>query len=360
MGTVEVDRRRIRQPYFSVCIPQYNRTSFLIESCKMLARQSFRDFEVCISDDCSTDGREQELLQFLDTTGLSYMYARQDRNRRYDANLRASIALASGEYCFLLGNDDRLVSASTLEEVWREISGRGSPAVALTNYQDAVTGRTFRRVRSSGVLSGTPALAATLFRNLSFVSGVVVEATLAKHHATTRWDGSEMYQMYLGSRLIAAGGSALAIDRVAVWKGLQVSGEQVDSYASAPALPAWPIVERRLPLIQIVRLVADAIAPYTDLRQRKYLVERIALQVLMFTYPFWIIEYRRVQSWAYAVGVCLGMRPGNILEGLAVSRVTRARVLGAYTLSTLGGLMIPVSVFSALEPVLYGVAKLRR
>ena len=74
-------------PFFSVCIPQFNRTSFLIEACKVLNGQTFRDFEICISDDCSTDGRETELIQYLQQSGLSFTYKKQPKNKRYDANL---------------------------------------------------------------------------------------------------------------------------------------------------------------------------------------------------------------------------------------------------------------------------------
>src|SRR5262249_44138276 len=83
-----------RVPFFSVCIPQYNRTSFLIATCRSLAVQTFRAFEVCISDDCSTDGRERELLDFLQSSGLSFVYYKRPTNGRYDANLRSSIELA--------------------------------------------------------------------------------------------------------------------------------------------------------------------------------------------------------------------------------------------------------------------------
>ena len=55
-----IDNRTLENPTFSICIPQYNRTSFLLEALKTLNEQDFKDFEVCISDDCSTDGRESE------------------------------------------------------------------------------------------------------------------------------------------------------------------------------------------------------------------------------------------------------------------------------------------------------------
>src|SRR4051812_15316998 len=103
-----------KPPFFSICIPQYNRTSFLIEACRSLSVQTFRDFEVCISDDCSTDGREAELGAFLQQSGMTFVYRKQERNSRYDGNLRAAIGLACGRYCFLLGNDDALASTETL------------------------------------------------------------------------------------------------------------------------------------------------------------------------------------------------------------------------------------------------------
>src|SRR5437868_10033482 len=85
----EVRRSRsASQPVFSICIPQFNRTSFLIEACRSIVAQNFVECEVCISDDASTDGRHLELLNFLESSPLSYVYRRQVRNLRYDGNLR--------------------------------------------------------------------------------------------------------------------------------------------------------------------------------------------------------------------------------------------------------------------------------
>src|SRR4051812_14985040 len=122
-------------PFFSVCIPQYNRTSFLIESCRSLQAQTFRDFEVCISDDRSTDGRRDELETFLKGSGLRYIYEIQPVNGRYDVNLRAAIEMASGEYCLLLGNDDA-IEKDGLAEMAEKIRSSGKPAVAFCNYAD--------------------------------------------------------------------------------------------------------------------------------------------------------------------------------------------------------------------------------
>src|ERR1700686_3638620 len=99
-------------PFFSICIPQYNRTSFLILALRALALQTFKNFEVCISDDCSNDGRQAELEQALREFGLRYAYRQQAKNVGYDGNLRTAISLASGCYCLLMGNDDCLADAN--------------------------------------------------------------------------------------------------------------------------------------------------------------------------------------------------------------------------------------------------------
>ena len=103
-------------------------------------------------------------------------------------------------------------------------------------------------------------------------------------------------------RLIAAGGALLYIDASTVRKDIHIPGERVDSYQARPPLRPCPIVTRHLPLGQLPRVVADAITPCAEPRQRGRLIEHIARQLYLYTYPFWIVEYRRVQSWRYALG----------------------------------------------------------
>ena len=63
-----------------------------MEACRVLAGQPFRDFELCISDDCSTDGRSAGIWRLrhrgvwhcLASTGCSL------KNARYDKNLRTA------------------------------------------------------------------------------------------------------------------------------------------------------------------------------------------------------------------------------------------------------------------------------
>jgi hypothetical protein len=344
---MDVVRRIVDQPFFSICIPQYNRTSFLIESCRLLDGQETRNFEVCISDDCSTDGREQELLQALRESGLSYVYRRTESNLRYDGNLRSAMSLASAPYSFLLGNDDTLRDPQTLGDLERAIRANGNPAVVFTNFADFVNGEVTERVKRNAVIGAGPLVAAAVFRKFSFVSGVVLKTDSARALTTTRWDGSEMYQMYVGSRLIAEGGDVLELTQVAVRKDIAIAGESVDSYARKPAGSSWRLPERRIPLATNAALVIDAIAPHAGAEQRR--IERnVLLQFFAVLYPYWLVEYRRVQSWGFAVGVARAMRPSRSLGSVALGPVGRLFAWLMYLASTVAGLLVPVSLFARL------------
>lgn len=345
-------------PFFSVCIPQHNRTSFLLAALASLAAQSFRDFELCISDDCSTDGREKEITQFLESSGMKFAYRKMPQNSRYDANLRQAIAMARGRFCFLLGNDDCLANAQTLENLRADMDRFGSPQVVITNFERYDSGQVVRRVQKTGLAGSGSAAAASYFRNFSFVSGVVLNASSAQRHATSRWDGSEMYQMYIGCRLIAEGGKLLQLERVAIREGIKIQGETVDAYHRAPRLKPCPIVERSIPLNCTGRLVADAIKPYSGACSGQSRLNRfIFMQIYLFTLPFWLVEYRRVQSWKFALGIGLGMRPKRALEGVELTRIDGLALAALYGLMSLLALLVPVRFFRMMKNPLYRLGR---
>jgi glycosyltransferase involved in cell wall biosynthesis len=354
---MEVIRRSRKDPFFSICIPQYNRTAFLIEACKSLVNQTFKNFEVCISDDCSTDGKEEELIKFLEESGLSFVFRKLDRNARYDGNLRASIGLSEGRYCFLLGNDDALASPETLQQLYDDIQEFGPVGVVITNFADYETGKIVRRMRMTGLLGAGPKAAADNYRNVSFVSGVVLDSNRSKGLATSNWDGSEMYQMYLMSRIVAEGGKLLGIDRVVIRKDIQIVGAQVDSYAVRPRLRPCPIIERKHTFHLIGRLVVDAIEPHLEQSIKQAISESVLRQLVIYTYPFWIFEYRRVQSWNYSAGICLGMRPRNFIGEIKLGWLRRFRLNVIYFFVSFLGLSIPVRLFDRFYSKLYALAK---
>ena len=190
------------------------------------------------------------------------------------------------------------------------------------------------------------------------MSGVIIDRAQAQEHATERWDGSEMYQTFLATRILAGGGRLLGIAETVVLKDIQIEGEQVDSYARREHA-LGPIKERPLPLAQLGRVVVDALSPYISLADVNRVVRNVFRQLLLFTYPPWLIEYRRVQSWRYAAGIALGMRPRNILKGIAISWWSKMYLRAMYFAVTLCGLLFPISLFERIKPRLHAFAKRR-
>lgn len=354
---MDLRQQHIDAPYFSICIPQHNRTSFLLEALRVLAAQRFRDFEICIADDQSTDGREMEIVDFLRASGLAFAYRTNGRNLRYDGNLRAALSLARGRYCLLHGNDDCLKDEDTLQRLHDLLESRGRPTVALTNFEDWTSGEVTRRATSTSLFPGTPETAAARFRNVAFVTGVTLDRERALIHATDRWDGSEMYQMYLMSRMIALGGTLLEIEDSFVRKDLQVTGEVTDSYARVKRLTPCPIIPRLLPLTRIAHVVTDGIAPALDAAAARGLNARILRQLYRYTFPQWIMEYRRVQSWKFAAGLCLGLRVRYVCEGVALSRHSVWTLRMMHAIGSGAALLAPIALFDLLRPGLYALAK---
>jgi hypothetical protein len=353
------DLRPGRPPFFSVCIPQYNRSSFLVEAIGWLGRQTFRDFEICISDDRSTDGREEEVLAALRKTGVAFTYTKQEKNQRYDGNTRSAINMSRGRWCYLMGNDDRPASVDEFQLLHDDIERRASEdiGVVISNFYSLTDGVHVRRMIKTGIIGKGPWIAAANFRNFGFVTGVVLHGPRARALTTDKWDGSEMYQMFIGCRILAEGKSLLSLERVSVAKDIQIPGESVDSYRARPVLDPCPIVERKLTLHLFPQLVFDAVAPFVEPERLGEIQEYVLRQMLLFTYPFWIFEYRRVQSWNYAAGICLGMRPSNIDPGHRLPLRRQASVAILYGAVTLAGLATPVSLFDRYRPALHKLAK---
>lgn len=358
--THSAELRSPTRPYFSICIPEYNRAAFLFEALVSISDQQYRDFEICVSDDCSPEARHSEIVDFLAGSGMFFAFVRQGRNLRYDGNLRAAIGLARGRYCFLLGNDDRLATARVLGLAHAAIEAAGDVGALITNYADIPTGQVFRRVQRDGLIGAGPDVAASAFRDFSFVSGVVLRRDLCAALETDGCDGTEMYQMYLGTSIVALGKSLLGLDLIAIEKNIQLPELSVDSYVTQPPSRAgWPR-PKILPLGRMGALVARSLGTSVDSPRLDRLTWNIFRQLLVFTYPFWLIEYRRVQSWKYSLEVCMGMRPRYQLEGLTVAALTRRKIQALYLLVSTMGLLLPVRIYDCLQPVFYRLAKRKR
>ena len=85
----------------SVIIPTYNRSKLVVETLRTVLDQTYRDKEVIIVDDGSTDDTESALSPYLDRI----TYIRQE-NQGVNAARNTALEVAKGEYIALLDSDD--------------------------------------------------------------------------------------------------------------------------------------------------------------------------------------------------------------------------------------------------------------
>ncbi len=94
----------MQSPTVSVIIPLYNRRKYIISAVDSVLMQTYKNFEIIIVDDGSTDNVEKTLFPIL-KSHENIQYIRQSNCGPASA-LDKGIKIASGEYITFLDSDD--------------------------------------------------------------------------------------------------------------------------------------------------------------------------------------------------------------------------------------------------------------
>lgn len=90
-------------PKVTVCLPTYNRSGYLSQCLASVLAQTFRDFEVIVSDNCSPDDTAEIVGAFRDAR---IRYVRNPRNIGVFPNMNQCLELARGQYVCIVHDDD--------------------------------------------------------------------------------------------------------------------------------------------------------------------------------------------------------------------------------------------------------------
>jgi len=100
------------KPLLTLAIPTFNRATYLAELLEALLPQlaglAAQTIELLISDNCSEDETAAMVAAFQ-RRGLPCRYVRNPRNIGSDANFLQCLNLATGQYVWVMGDDDLLV-----------------------------------------------------------------------------------------------------------------------------------------------------------------------------------------------------------------------------------------------------------
>jgi abequosyltransferase len=99
----------------SICIPTYNRADFLDEAlASICALERADEIEIVVCDNASQD-HTPEVVARWQARHPRLRSFRWDQNQGADRNFLKVVEMAAGEYCWLLGSDDRLADNALTE-----------------------------------------------------------------------------------------------------------------------------------------------------------------------------------------------------------------------------------------------------
>lgn len=91
------------RPQVSVSIPVYNGAAYIAEAIQSVLDQTYKDFEIIVCDNCSTDNTEEVVRGFDDPR---VRYVRNQKNLGMVGNANRCLEVATGEYVNILHHDD--------------------------------------------------------------------------------------------------------------------------------------------------------------------------------------------------------------------------------------------------------------
>ena len=106
-------------PLVSICIPTYNRIHCLNNCLNAIyiSKKNFdHEFEVCISDNCSTEDVEKVINVYKDKINIKFK--KNKENIGLGKNVLEAVSMAKGDYAWILGNDD-FILPNTLEKLYQ-------------------------------------------------------------------------------------------------------------------------------------------------------------------------------------------------------------------------------------------------
>ncbi len=102
------------EPLVSIIMPTYNCGNFIGESIESVVSQTYKNWELIIVDDCSSDGTDTIVAKYVDGY-KNINYSKLDINSGPAIARNIGISLASGKYMAFLDSDDLWI-ANKLEQ----------------------------------------------------------------------------------------------------------------------------------------------------------------------------------------------------------------------------------------------------
>jgi glycosyltransferase involved in cell wall biosynthesis len=123
----------MKEPLVTVLLPTYNCVRFIDEAVDSIVKQSYKNLEIIIIDDCSTDGTWENLKIWAEKDCRIQIISKR-KNSGYVDSLNEGIRIAKGDYIARMDGDD----ISVIDRISRQVEfmeGNLHVGVLGTGYQ---------------------------------------------------------------------------------------------------------------------------------------------------------------------------------------------------------------------------------
>lgn len=124
-------------PRVSVVVPNYNHAKFLVSRIESIRAQTYRDFELILLDDASTDDSREVLKPYLNEPNVRHHFRESNSGSPF-VQWNQGVAMARGRYVWLAESDD-VAAPTLLETLVRRLDAQPSVGLAYceSNWIDS-------------------------------------------------------------------------------------------------------------------------------------------------------------------------------------------------------------------------------
>ncbi|WP_035778641.1 glycosyltransferase family 2 protein [Butyrivibrio sp. MC2013] len=162
------------EPLVSIVVPVYNARDYIEDTIHMVERQTFRNFELILVDDCSADDSVSIINRCIRETSLpegSIRLIAKERNEKTAAARNSGIDAARGRYIAFLDADDVWLADKLEKQL--DFMRKGDYAFSFTAYEFGD-----ENARPTGKIVNVPldfVYKEALYRTIIFTSTVIFD-----------------------------------------------------------------------------------------------------------------------------------------------------------------------------------------
>lgn len=125
-----------KTPFFSIVVPCYNCKKTLPRLLDNLRSQFFRDFEIILVDDCSTEEWFDESWYFRAIQTDPIVERHTKKNSGPGVARQVGLDVATGSYVLFIDSDDMLASPLTLGQIVQGLRSHNFPDILSTSFYE--------------------------------------------------------------------------------------------------------------------------------------------------------------------------------------------------------------------------------